>query len=40
MENHENKISLRKTRFWIRESVTRKEGVSTLLRPPEGGTFN
>jgi len=29
-----------KTRFWIRESVTRREGVSTLPRPPEGGTFN
>jgi len=26
--------------FWIRELVTRREGVSTLQRPPEGGTFN
>jgi len=26
--------------FWIWESVTRMEGVSTLQRPPEGGTFN
>jgi len=25
---------------WIRESVTRRKGVSTLQRPPEGGTFN
>jgi len=40
MENHENKTSLRKTRFWIRKSVTRREGVSTLPRPPKGGTFN
>ena len=30
----------KKTKFWIRESVTRREGVSTLPRPPEGGTFN
>jgi len=40
MENHENKTSLRKTRFWIRESITRREGVNTLQRPPKGGTFN
>jgi len=40
MENHEDKTSLQKTRFWIRELVTRREGVSTLQRPPEGGTFN
>jgi len=40
MENHQNKTSLRKTKFWIRESVTRREGVSTLQRPPKGGTFN
>jgi len=26
--------------FWIRESVTRRESVSTLQRPPESGTFN
>ena len=29
-----------KTRFWIQELVTRREGVSTLQRPSEGGTFN
>jgi len=40
MENRKDKTSLRKTRFQIRESVTRREGVSTLQRPPEGGTFN
>jgi len=40
MENHKNKASLQKTRFWIRESVTRREGVNTLPRPSEGGTFN
>jgi len=40
MENHKDKTSLRKTRFWIWESVTRREGVSTLQRPPKGGTFN
>jgi len=40
MENHKNKTGLRKTRFWIRESVTRREGINTLPRPPEGGTFN
>jgi len=40
MKNHKDKTSLRKTRFWIRESVTRSEYVSTLPRPPEGGTFN
>jgi len=40
MENHQNKTSLRKTRFWIRESVTRTEGVSTLQRPPKDDTFN
>jgi len=41
MENHENKTSLRKKPdFWIRESITRREGVSTLPRPSEGGTFN
>jgi len=40
MENHKNKASLRKIRFWIRASVTRREGFSTLLRPPEGSTFN
>jgi len=40
MENHKNKTSLRKTRFWIRESITCRESVSTLQRPPKGGTFN
>jgi len=40
MENHKNKTSLRKTRFWIRESVTRRKGVSTLQRPTKGGTIN
>jgi len=40
MENHKDKTSLRKTIFWIQELVTRREGVSTLPRPPEGGTFN
>jgi len=40
MENHKDKTSLRKTRFWIRESITRRKGITTLQRPPEGGTFN
>jgi len=40
MENHKDKTSMRKTRFWIRESVTRRESVSTLQHPLEGGTFN
>jgi len=40
MENHKDKTSLRKTRFWIRESITRREGITTLQRLPEGGTFN
>jgi len=40
MENHKNKASLRKTIFWIRESVTRREGVSTLPRPPKGDIFS
>ena len=40
MENHKDKTSLRKTRFSIRESITRREGITTLQRPPEGGTFN
>jgi len=40
MENYKDKTSLRKTEFWVRESVTRREGGSTLLRPPKGGTFN
>jgi len=40
LENHKDKTSLRKTIFWIRESVTRREGVSTLPRPPKDGTFN
>jgi len=34
MENHENKTSLRKTRFWIRESVMRTEGVNTYSDRP------
>jgi len=25
--------------YWVRESITRREGVSTLQRPLEGGTF-
>jgi len=40
MENHKNKTSLRKTKFWIWESVTRREAVSTLSRLLEGDTFN
>jgi len=34
------KQACEKLDFWIRESVTHREGVSTLQRPPEGGTFN
>jgi len=30
LENHKDKTSLWKARFWIRESVTHREGVSTL----------
>jgi len=30
----------KKPDFWIRESVTRRKGVSNLQRPSEGGTFN
>jgi len=30
----------KKKKFWIRESITRKEGVSTLQRPHKDGTFN
>jgi len=33
MENHKKEQGLRKTRFWIRESVTRGEGISTSQRP-------
>jgi len=39
MKNLKNKTSLRTTRFWIWESVTRKEGVNSLQRPSEGGTL-
>jgi len=39
-ENHKNKIKSAKTKFRVRESVTRKEGISTLQRPSKGGTFN
>jgi len=40
MENHKNTINYAKTKFRVRESVTHKEGISTLQRPPKGGTFN
>jgi len=40
MENHKDKTSLRKSKFWIRESVTHREGVITLECPPEGGSYN
>jgi len=40
MENHKNKIKFAKTKFRVRESVTRREGISTLQRPSKGGTFN
>jgi len=30
----------KKPDFWVQESVMRREGVSTLQRPPKGGTFN
>jgi len=33
MENHKKKQGLRKTRFWVRESVTCGEGISTPQRP-------
>jgi len=40
MENHKNKIKSTKTKFWVRESVTHREGISTLQRLPKDGTFN
>jgi len=40
MENRKNKIKSAKTKFRVRESVMRRKGISTLHRPPKGGTFN
>jgi len=40
MKNHKNKASLRKLDFWIRESITLREGVSTLQHLPKCGTLN
>jgi len=40
MENHKNNIKSAKTKVRVRESVTRKEGISTLQRLPKGGTFH
>jgi len=40
MENHKNNIKSAKTKFRVWESVTRREGISTLQRSPKGGTFN
>jgi len=40
MENHKNKIKSAKTKFRVRESVTRRECISTLQRPPKGGNFD
>jgi len=34
------KQGLQKTRFWVRESVTHGEGISTLERSSYDGTFN
>jgi len=31
---------MRKTRFWVRESVTRGEGINTSQRPSWDATFN
>jgi len=36
MENHKNKIKSAKTKFRVRESVTRREGINTLQRSPKG----
>jgi len=33
MENHKTEQGLRKTKIWIRGSVTRGEGISTPQRP-------
>jgi len=40
MENNNDKTKSAKTRFWIQESVTRREGISNLLRPSKGHTYN
>jgi len=40
MENHKDKIKSAKTKFKVRESITRREGISTLQRSPKGDTFN
>jgi len=40
MENHKNKIKFAKTKFRVWESVTRREGITTLRCLPKGGTFN
>jgi len=33
MENHKKEQGLRKTRFWVQESVMRGEGISASQRP-------
>jgi len=33
MENHKKEQGLRKTKFWVRELITRGEGISTPQRP-------
>jgi len=40
MENHKNKIKSAKTKFRVQESVTYREGISTIQRSSRGGTFN
>jgi len=40
MENHKNNIKSAKTKFRVRETVTRRKGSSTLQCPAKGGTFN
>jgi len=40
MENHNNKIKSAKTKFRVRESVTRRKCINTLRCPSKGGTFN
>jgi len=40
MENHKKRKVHKKTKFRVWESVTHREGISTLPCPPKGGTFN